>query len=235
MPCGPATVRTRRSSAASRSSTSSHAMATNSSRPRRSSGPGPRSSQPRRTMGRATRARWRRAAGKLPMMPFGSGSPAYGRTSRVSPRRRAENAPQCEVCGRKPSASGARAAGVSSRGVSNACSLDRSCRRGSRSFQRLPLDCPAMGRMASCPRKRGTVADAGSRSHVARFAVRRGRIAPGQLAAPRGQAVAADGAGRAMPTPPAPPSAGCSTCSSSPTRPPRAPTTCTPGPASRCS
>ena len=64
-----------------------------------SSGPGPRSSQPRRTIGCAMRARWRSAPGKLPMMRFGSGSPGCGRTS-SRPRHRAENTPQCEVCGR---------------------------------------------------------------------------------------------------------------------------------------
>src|SRR6478735_10956697 len=37
------------------------------------------------------------------MMPFGSGSPAYALTSSPASPWRAENTPQCEVCGLKPS------------------------------------------------------------------------------------------------------------------------------------
>ena len=69
-PCAP---RTRASSAAARSSASSHESSTNESQPRSRVGPGPRSSQPRRATGRAIRAGWRRLPGRFASSGDGSG------------------------------------------------------------------------------------------------------------------------------------------------------------------
>src|SRR5258708_22284306 len=69
--------------------------------PRRSVGPGPSSSQPRRTAGLVTRVACRRAPGMLPSRGDGAGSLGCGVTSTGPPgSARTLNAPQCEAEGR---------------------------------------------------------------------------------------------------------------------------------------
>src|SRR2546421_3657818 len=97
----PCRVRTRRSSAATRSSASSHSTSTNSSAPRRLSGPGPCSSQPRRIAGLVTRASLRMPSKKLASSGDGVGSSGWPSMPTMSlPSTVTRNAPQCDMCGK---------------------------------------------------------------------------------------------------------------------------------------